>query len=62
MEKRLYISPMMKIHYMKGYRLMVKISNQDIDPDEFEEGAKGGLFDENDNILPRGRNVWADDF
>jgi hypothetical protein len=62
MEKKLYISPMMKVHIMKGYRLMVKISNEDIDPEIFEPSAKEGLFDENDNILPRGRNVWADDF
>ena len=62
MEKKLYFTPMLKIHSMKADRIMVKISNTDIDPDEFEEGAKGGFFDDNDNILPRGKNVWSDDF
>lgn len=61
MEKKLYITPIMKIHKMKLNRLMVDISNSEIG-DGFEEGAKEGFFDENDNILPKGRNVWADDF
>ncbi len=46
---------------MKHERIMVTISNTEID-DGFSEGAKGGFFDEEDNILPRGKNVWADEF
>lgn len=61
MEKKLYITPIMKIHIMKLNRLMVDISNTEID-DSFVEGAKGGFFDDGDNTLPRGRNVWSDDF
>lgn len=61
MEKKLYFKPTMKIHSIKLNRLMVKISDQEIN-DDFEMGAKGGFFDDEDNILPRGRNVWSDDF
>ena len=58
MEKKLYIKPIMKIHIMKLNRLMVDISNTEIG-DDFEEGAKGGFFDDGDNI-PREKNVWGD--
>ena len=61
MKKKLYISPVLKIHIMKGNRLMLNYSDTPID-DGFVDSAKEGFFDENDNILPRGKNVWADDF
>ena len=61
MKKKLYLKPMTKMLFMKQERIMVTISKTEID-DGFSEGAKGGFFDEEDNILPRGKNVWADEF
>lgn len=64
MEKKIYFKPTTKIHSMKADRLLQGITSEEIDPNPggFIEGAKGGFFDDEENILPRGRNVWSDDF
>ena len=61
MEKKLYFKPTLKIHSMNADRLLQGITSEELGPG-FVEGAKDGFFDEEDNTLPRGRNVWSDDF
>jgi hypothetical protein len=61
MEKKIYFKPTTKIHSMKADRLLQGITSEEVGPG-FEEGAKGGFFDDEESILPRGRNVWSDDF
>ena len=61
MEKKLYFKPIVKIHSMKADRLLQNITSEEAGLGLIE-GAKGGFFDDEDNILPRGRNVWSDDF
>ena len=61
MEKKLYFKPTLKIHSIKADRVLQGITSEEVGSG-FIEGAKDGFFDETDNILPRGKNVWSDDF
>lgn len=60
MEKKMYLKPDTKTISMKGDRIMVNISNTEID-DDFELGAKKGFYEEDAYSLPSQRNIWREE-
>lgn len=56
----MYLKPDTKTISMKGDRIMVNISNTEID-DDFELGAKKGFYEEDAYSLPSQRNIWREE-
>ncbi len=63
MKKELYLKPTLKVLAVKDEELMaaVSISDEVIDDETFEEGAKQGFSSDNSS-LPRTKNVWDEEF
>ena len=57
MEKK-YLKPQVKMLRVAQENLMVIVSGTEIDPKNFEEGAKEQFSDESDQIT--GSSVWED--